>query len=347
MCTGLIGNHCFSVVWRRATRDDFAPECAIWLPEPIELMPQAEVRIVAVLGLTEMTGRGGFGHGEFCNAQRKFISRLRVKPIANKGNYRVDCVLLGEQPVPSLRTNLVKRIDRLPKPSNTADAMQPLFEAVSNSIHSTQDRFRENVARDGRVVVTIATGRKQAPVKIVVEDNGNGLDERNFDAFSTTDTDNKYARGGKGVGRLLWLDCFEGIKVKSVYTEGQGCEAEELQVCLVVVRSNPGLQRRRPRELERWHRLSCRVRRVTRQYLSSKISGPGELRISTFYISFPSNIHRFEVASSDRSLWRRNATLPGRDQLGYPSKRGDSEHRKRGVWPAWPYTHGMRQDCQR
>jgi signal transduction histidine kinase len=99
--------------------------------------------------------------------------------------------------VPSLRTNLVKRIDRLPKPSNTADAMQPLFEAVSNSIHSTQDRFREDVARDGRVVVTILTGRKQAPVKIVVEDNGSGLDERNFDAFSTTDTDNKYARGGR------------------------------------------------------------------------------------------------------------------------------------------------------
>jgi len=48
--------------------------------------------------------------------------------------------------MPSLKTNLVKRIDRLPKPTNAADAMQPLFEAVSNSIHSTQDRFKENVA---------------------------------------------------------------------------------------------------------------------------------------------------------------------------------------------------------
>lgn len=134
--------------------------------------------------------------------------------------------------MPSLRTNLVKRIDRLPKPSNTADAMQPLFEAVSNSIHSTQDRFRENVARDGRVVVTIVTGRKQAPVKIVVEDNGNGLDERNFEAFSTTDTDNKYARGGKGVGRLLWLDCFEGIKVNSVYAEGEAVKRRSFRFVL-------------------------------------------------------------------------------------------------------------------
>ncbi|WP_428411586.1 ATP-binding protein [Pararhizobium sp.] len=193
--------------------------------------------------------------------------------------------------MPSLRTNLVKRIDRLPKPSNTADAMQPLFEAVSNSIHSTQDRFRENVARDGRVVVTIGTGRKQAPVKIVVEDNGNGLDERNFEAFSTTDTDNKYARGGKGVGRLLWLDCFEGIKVNSVYAEGDAVKRRSFRFVLS---------------------------------LSDQIQDYSEENLG--------NIHRFQVASSDRSLWRRDTTLPGRDQLGYPSKRGNSEHRKRRVW---------------
>lgn len=37
--------------------------------------------------------------------------------------------------MPSLKTNLVKEIDRLPQPTNTG-AMQPLFEAVSNSIHT-------------------------------------------------------------------------------------------------------------------------------------------------------------------------------------------------------------------
>jgi len=119
----------------------------------------------------------------------------------------------------SLQSNLVKRIERLPKPANTADAMQPLFEAVSNSIHSTQDRFREDVAKHGRVIVTIVTGRKRAPVKIVVEDNGVGLDQKNYEAFTTTDTDNKIARGGKGVGRLLWLDCFESATVSSLYAE--------------------------------------------------------------------------------------------------------------------------------
>lgn len=119
----------------------------------------------------------------------------------------------------TLQSNLVKRIERLPKPANTADAMQPLFEAVSNSIHSTQDRFQNKVGQNGRIVVTIVTGRKQARVKILVEDNGVGLNTKNFEAFTTTDTDNKIARGGKGVGRLLWLDCFESTSVSSNFTE--------------------------------------------------------------------------------------------------------------------------------
>jgi len=121
--------------------------------------------------------------------------------------------------MPSLKTNLVKRIDRLPKPNNAADAMQPLFEAVSNSIHSTQDRFKENVGTKGEIIVTLTMASRQAPSKISVEDNGVGLDGKNYDAFTTTDTDNKIARGGKGVGRLLWLDCFEAISVSSTSVE--------------------------------------------------------------------------------------------------------------------------------
>ncbi|AHK05257.1 ATP-binding protein (plasmid) [Agrobacterium radiobacter] len=125
--------------------------------------------------------------------------------------------------MPSLKSNLVKRIDRLPKPGNAADAMQPLFEAVSNSIHSTQDRFKENVATNGKIVVTLTMARRQAPAKIIVEDNGIGLDSKNYEAFTTTDTDNKIARGGKGVGRLLWLDSFEAISVSSKSQEnGRG-----------------------------------------------------------------------------------------------------------------------------
>lgn len=122
--------------------------------------------------------------------------------------------------MPSLKPNLVKRIEHLPKPARTSDALQPLFEAISNSIHSTQNKFGNQVSKQGKVVVSITTGQKQAPVSISVEDNGIGLDKVNFDAFMTTDTDNKEEIGGKGIGRLLWLDCFETIKVTSVYRDG-------------------------------------------------------------------------------------------------------------------------------
>jgi hypothetical protein len=122
--------------------------------------------------------------------------------------------------MPSLAMNLVKRVERLPKPSRTSEALQPLFEAISNSIHSTQDKYGKRVITKARIEVTVVTGRKQAPVNIVVEDNGVGLDKKNYEAFVTTDTDNKIEIGGKGVGRLLWLDCFEKIHIESFYADG-------------------------------------------------------------------------------------------------------------------------------
>lgn len=122
----------------------------------------------------------------------------------------------------SLRSNLAKRIQRLPKPNNVAGALQPLFEAISNAIHSTQARFGQEVAKRGRIIVTVNTNRQKDDIWATVEDNGVGLNEENWDAFTTTDTDHKILIGGKGVGRLMWLDCFERISVSSVFENGEG-----------------------------------------------------------------------------------------------------------------------------
>ncbi|MEZ5707770.1 MAG: ATP-binding protein [Blastomonas sp.] len=122
----------------------------------------------------------------------------------------------------SLRPNLVKRIDRLPKPTNVAGALQPLFEAISNSIHSVQARFGDQVTGLGKIEVTVETNRKKENVWALVQDNGLGLNAKNWDAFTTTDTDNKIQIGGKGVGRLLWLDCFQSIKVTSTFETDDG-----------------------------------------------------------------------------------------------------------------------------
>ena len=77
--------------------------------------------------------------------------------------------------------------------------MQPLFEAISNAIHSTQDKFGDKIATLGRIVLTVNTNRKKDDLWVTVEDNGRGLDGRgldedNWDAFTTTDTDNKKSK---------------------------------------------------------------------------------------------------------------------------------------------------------
>ena len=132
----------------------------------------------------------------------------------------------------SLRPNIVKRIDRLPKPKNVTSAMQPLFEAMSNAIHSVQNRFAETVSHDGQIHVTVNTNRNKDQVWATVEDNGLGLDEKNWDAFTETDTDNKISIGGKGVGRLLWLDCFQKISVVSTFKAKDGMERRSFDFVL-------------------------------------------------------------------------------------------------------------------
>jgi signal transduction histidine kinase len=112
--------------------------------------------------------------------------------------------------------------------------MQPLFEAISNAIHSTQARFTETVAEKGRVTVTIVTNRDKKDVWASVEDNGFGLNDENWDAFTTTDTDNKIRIGGKGVGRLLWLDCFEDIKIWSVYKSESATKKRDFKFVLAL-----------------------------------------------------------------------------------------------------------------
>jgi len=122
----------------------------------------------------------------------------------------------------SLLMDIVKRVERLPKPYNASEAMQPLFEAISNSIHATQEKFGAKVNSLGRIYVEVKTDRAKSGVGATVSDNGLGLDKKNYDAFLTTDTDNKIEIGGKGVGRLLWLDCFEHIHIESIYKDGIG-----------------------------------------------------------------------------------------------------------------------------
>lgn len=119
----------------------------------------------------------------------------------------------------TLKPNIANRVRKLPKPANHTQALQPLFEAVSNSFFAIEDRFSSAKLNFGRINIDITGLNDSRAIKIVIADNGIGLDEDRFEAFCTIDTDFKQPRGGKGVGRLFWLDAFENISVASVFSE--------------------------------------------------------------------------------------------------------------------------------
>lgn len=119
----------------------------------------------------------------------------------------------------SMKGDIVNRVKRLPKPTKASEAIQPLFEAISNAMHAVEDKFGDRTTTDGKIVVTINNLRAADEIEIVVEDNGIGLDNPRYEAFSHTDTAFKIERGSKGIGRLLWLDAFESVFVESVFMQ--------------------------------------------------------------------------------------------------------------------------------
>lgn len=91
-----------------------------------------------------------------------------------------------------------------------------------NSIQAIQERSGR-----GSVVVNVV----QAPSlglddmerieRFVVIDDGVGFTDENMDSFNTAFSEYKYSRGGKGVGRFLWLKAFERVEVESVFDAGK------------------------------------------------------------------------------------------------------------------------------
>ena len=119
--------------------------------------------------------------------------------------------------MPSLTQNIEYRVRKLPKPSNAAQGLQPLFEAVSNAIFAIEDRFGAERLSEGKITITVNNLALTDKISVVVQDNGIGLDDARFHAFCELDTDFKSQKGGKGVGRLFWLDAFVTIQITSVY----------------------------------------------------------------------------------------------------------------------------------
>lgn len=123
--------------------------------------------------------------------------------------------------MPALTPNIENRVRKLPKPSNATQSLQPLFEAVSNAMFGIEDRYPEQITK-GRIDITVSKLSDPGGIEILIADDGIGLDADRYAAFCTIDTDFKKSKGGKGVGRLFWLDAFDDIQVDSTYLSSRG-----------------------------------------------------------------------------------------------------------------------------
>lgn len=121
------------------------------------------------------------------------------------------------------------RNTRLPR----TKPLLPLFELISNSIHSIEEAIAKNVLKsdEGKIVIDCIRNGSQETLEelvdidiypihsFVVSDNGIGLNEENLKAFIEADTDHKINIGGKGVGRFVCLKAFKELNITSYYKE--------------------------------------------------------------------------------------------------------------------------------
>jgi hypothetical protein len=109
---------------------------------------------------------------------------------------------------------------------SASDSLLPLLEAVVNAIHAVEDAGLPK----GAVEVRCIRSNEPQLIEIhpahwanfAISDNGVGFNEANFSSFSTSDSMWKRARGGKGVGRLLWLKAFDQCHIESTFVDTAG-----------------------------------------------------------------------------------------------------------------------------
>src|ERR1700752_4057848 len=121
-----------------------------------------------------------------------------------------------------LKVDLAGKIrnTRLPR----SKPLLPMFDAVVNSFQAIEDapggvispKIEVKVERESVLEGTDVEGEVNG---FTITDNGVGFDDVNLDSFFTSDTQYKVRRGGKGLGRFIWLKAFDYVEIESLYRE--------------------------------------------------------------------------------------------------------------------------------
>ena len=103
--------------------------------------------------------------------------------------------------------DLATEIQRASLPRDLEGFLFPVFEAISNALHSIEDRFGDDAPTKGLIRIKFDEELR----RIDVTGNGEGFTLENTRHFLTPYTGNKLKRNGKGFGRFISFKVFDGV----------------------------------------------------------------------------------------------------------------------------------------
>jgi len=127
-------------------------------------------------------------------------------------------------------TNLPGRLRNTDLPKT--HPLLPVYEAVVNSIQAIEESgkpiaestIKVEILREPQQSISEADAALPRIIGFRITDDGIGFTDENFVSFNTLDSDRKAGKGGKGIGRLMWLKAFDGVHISSDYlSAGKPC----------------------------------------------------------------------------------------------------------------------------
>jgi hypothetical protein len=108
-----------------------------------------------------------------------------------------------------------------------ANTLLPLYEAIVNSIQAIEE---DSATKTGIIEISLVRSSQSklefeklsnnpTIIDFIIKDNGIGFTEKNFESFNFAHSTYKEKKGGKGIGRFVWLRAFKKVEIESRYNE--------------------------------------------------------------------------------------------------------------------------------
>ena len=127
--------------------------------------------------------------------------------------------------MPDLRSDIVGRVNRLALRPTDKNALLPLMEAISNSVHAITDLYANDARLKGRIDVRVLRDGPDEDSKVIgfeVEDNGVGFTDANYESFERPDHVSCHREAAR-----VWADSLGSrCSTRSRWTVPTGSEAE-------------------------------------------------------------------------------------------------------------------------